>query len=90
MNDPLNNTISDPYRFVPIKRQEEGASPDSEAESGVDRLLTCPRCGRKFRKSQTQAMPFCSKRCLQSDLNRWLSEEYTVETLNPQFDDSEE
>jgi endogenous inhibitor of DNA gyrase (YacG/DUF329 family) len=45
------------------------------SEPASPRLAPCPICGklpvREFR-------PFCSKRCADVDLNRWLSGTYTV------------
>lgn len=38
-------------------------------------LLVCPTCRKKFDPETTPAMPFCSERCRQIDLGRWLSEE---------------
>jgi endogenous inhibitor of DNA gyrase (YacG/DUF329 family) len=35
----------------------------------------CPICGRPVER---QFAPFCSARCKQVDLNRWLSEVYIV------------
>ena len=35
----------------------------------------CPICGRK---SAGDTYPFCSKRCADVDLNRWLSNSYVV------------
>ena len=35
----------------------------------------CPICGRK---SSQQAFPFCSKRCADVDLSRWLSAAYVI------------
>ena len=35
----------------------------------------CPICGKPV---QTAFRPFCSDRCKQIDLNRWLSETYRV------------
>jgi len=40
--------------------------------------LTCPICGNHFDRSQTTAMPFCSSRCRQIDLGRWLNESYSM------------
>ncbi len=40
--------------------------------------LACPICGRPFEPRQTPAMPFCSERCRQVDLGRWLGEEYSI------------
>ncbi len=36
---------------------------------------TCPICGKP---SQPATRPFCSKRCRDVDLNRWLSGAYVV------------
>jgi len=35
----------------------------------------CPECGKP---SVREAYPFCSKRCKQVDLNRWLSGSYVI------------
>jgi len=35
----------------------------------------CPECGKP---SQREFYPFCSKRCKDVDLNRWLSGAYVV------------
>jgi endogenous inhibitor of DNA gyrase (YacG/DUF329 family) len=41
-------------------------------------LIRCPICERQFDPSTTPAMPFCSERCRQIDLGRWLREVYSV------------
>jgi endogenous inhibitor of DNA gyrase (YacG/DUF329 family) len=43
----------------------------------------CPECGRP---SQRATFPFCSVRCKEIDLNRWLSGAYAI----PVRDDEEE
>lgn len=40
--------------------------------------LNCPICGRTFAMAETSAPPFCSQRCRQIDLGRWLREQYSV------------
>jgi endogenous inhibitor of DNA gyrase (YacG/DUF329 family) len=40
--------------------------------------LTCPICGKLIVIEETRVMPFCSLRCQQIDLGRWLSEEIGV------------
>jgi endogenous inhibitor of DNA gyrase (YacG/DUF329 family) len=35
----------------------------------------CPNCGKE---STRAAYPFCSKRCADVDLNRWLSGRYAI------------
>lgn len=49
--------------------------------------LTCPTCGRAFSQEETSVMPFCSVRCQQIDLGRWLDEQYG---LPVERDDQEE
>jgi len=45
----------------------------------------CPICGKPV---QAEFRPFCSARCKQVDLNRWLSETYRVPD-RPGTDDDE-
>ena len=37
--------------------------------------MICPTCRKRFESPQSTALPFCSDRCRQIDLGRWLSEE---------------
>jgi endogenous inhibitor of DNA gyrase (YacG/DUF329 family) len=39
-------------------------------------LVRCPTCNRLFESGRTAAMPFCSARCQNIDLYRWLDEQY--------------
>lgn len=41
-------------------------------------LIRCPICERTFDIQQSTTMPFCSDRCRQIDLGRWLGEKYSV------------
>lgn len=41
-------------------------------------LIRCPTCNASFDSEQSEAMPFCSDRCRQIDLGRWLDEKYSV------------
>jgi uncharacterized protein len=41
-------------------------------------MLRCAICERQFDPAQSSAMPFCSERCRQIDLGRWLREIYSV------------
>jgi endogenous inhibitor of DNA gyrase (YacG/DUF329 family) len=43
--------------------------------AAVPRLKPCPVCGKL---SVEQFRPFCSRRCSDVDLNRWLSGVYAV------------
>lgn len=40
--------------------------------------IRCPICEKFFDPAQSTAMPFCSPRCKQIDLGRWLREGYSV------------
>lgn len=41
-------------------------------------LLRCPTCNALFDMAESSAMPFCSPRCRQIDLGRWLKEEISM------------
>lgn len=43
----------------------------------VDGKVKCPICGKPSQKPYT---PFCSKRCADIDLNRWLTGSYVIHT----------
>jgi endogenous inhibitor of DNA gyrase (YacG/DUF329 family) len=48
--------------------------------------LTCPICGKKVtvaRQEEAPYRPFCSERCKQVDLGRWLSEGYVISETFP-------
>ena len=38
--------------------------------------VRCPVCEKQFDSEESDAMPFCSQRCRDIDLNRWLTEGY--------------
>ena len=51
------------------------AKPPKNAGPGKGKARKCPICG----KPATEASkPFCSERCRDVDLNRWLSDSYVV------------
>ena len=39
--------------------------------------MLCPVCKKELRET-TKATPFCSERCRNVDLGKWLNEEYRV------------
>ena len=41
-------------------------------------LVRCPTCDKAFDPNSSTAMPFCSPRCRQIDLGRWLKEEISM------------
>lgn len=51
-------------------------------------ILHCPACGKKFERSTSDSVPFCSPRCRQVDLGRWLGENYSLPIYR--FDEDEE
>ena len=56
--------------------------------SGIRNMnrLRCPVCDTLVDPEISLSLPFCSRRCRQLDLNRWLSEDYSIERVR----DSEE
>ncbi len=63
------------------ERQESSVTP-------LRRRGKCPECGRL---SSRQSFPFCSQRCKDVDLNRWLSGSYVIpgEPLDGHDDDED-
>ena len=45
---------------------------------GTPSTIRCPICEKQFDPGASLAMPFCSDRCRQIDLGRWLGERYSV------------
>jgi uncharacterized protein len=52
-------------------------------------VLKCPTCGNPFDSATTTAMPFCSPRCRQIDLGRWLNEEQRLPHVRDLEDEEE-
>jgi uncharacterized protein len=47
-------------------------------------MADCPICKKPVRpRPENSAAPFCSPRCRQVDLGKWLNEEYRVATGEP-------
>ncbi len=40
--------------------------------------IRCPICRKTFESDESPTKPFCSPRCRQIDLGRWLGEEYAM------------
>ena len=49
--------------------------PEAEKKKGARKVRRCPICGKL---AQEATRPFCSPRCRDVDLNRWLSGSYVV------------
>ena len=54
------------------RRKAKQVKPAVPSES----LFRCSYCSREFERSETNHMPFCSKRCQEIDLGMWLNEAY--------------
>ena len=54
--------------------------------NGRPRVRRCPNCGKP---SVEAAFPFCSKRCADLDLGRWLNEDYRI-PVDDVFGDEDE
>jgi uncharacterized protein len=52
-------------------------------------FIRCPICEKQFEPATSPAMPFCSERCRQIDLGRWLREVYSVPVERHPEDDRE-
>jgi endogenous inhibitor of DNA gyrase (YacG/DUF329 family) len=50
--------------------------------------MRCSICEKQFDPEKSTAMPFCSARCKQIDLGRWLKEDYGL-PAPPSEDDLE-
>ncbi len=62
------------------------ADPPKAAGRGKRSAKPCPICG----KPATEASrPFCSERCRDVDLNRWLSNSYTIPAAKDDDEDAE-
>jgi endogenous inhibitor of DNA gyrase (YacG/DUF329 family) len=73
------------------KTPESQQSPAGEASNvapfaATGRGKPCPICGRP---SIIEMRPFCSKRCADVDLNRWLGGIYRVPSTEPVVTDDE-
>jgi len=51
--------------------------------------IRCAVCERQFDPATSPAMPFCSKRCQQIDLGRWLGERYSVPVERSEDDEED-
>jgi hypothetical protein len=46
--------------------------------------IRCALCGQLMRREDNPCAPFCSRRCQELDLNRWLDERYGLPWEDPQ------
>lgn len=52
--------------------------------------LRCPVCDQPIDSKNARTLPFCSARCKQIDLGRWLSERYAMPIERPYDPDEPE
>jgi endogenous inhibitor of DNA gyrase (YacG/DUF329 family) len=64
----------------------EGGADQGRSGKGGGASRPCPICGKP---SHLATRPFCSKRCRDVDLNRWLSGAYVVPGPESEDDGSE-
>jgi len=57
-----------------VESRRAGIRPS--CSGAVMALVRCPICDTLFESTESQGMPFCSPRCRQIDLGRWLDEGY--------------
>ncbi|CAO3361540.1 DNA gyrase inhibitor YacG [Azospirillum melinis] len=58
------------------QRSQPHARPQTQAQAGTRAGSNCPICGRP---TEPATRPFCSKRCADIDLSRWLGGVYRIE-----------
>jgi endogenous inhibitor of DNA gyrase (YacG/DUF329 family) len=59
---------------------------DPKAADRPDKGKRCPICGRP---ASEDMRPFCSPRCRDVDLNRWLSGSYVIPARDDEPDDAD-
>jgi hypothetical protein len=62
------------------------AKPQKDAGAGKGAARKCPICGKPATEAST---PFCSERCRDVDLNRWLSGSYVIPAAKDDDEDAE-
>jgi len=67
--------VKPPGKPSPGPAREKGTPGEKAPATGKGTAKKCPICG----KPATEAShPFCSERCRDVDLNRWLSNSYAI------------
>jgi endogenous inhibitor of DNA gyrase (YacG/DUF329 family) len=62
------------------------AKPPKDAGPAKGAARKCPICGKPATEAST---PFCSERCRDVDLNRWLSGSYVIPAAKDDDEDAE-
>jgi endogenous inhibitor of DNA gyrase (YacG/DUF329 family) len=72
---------------MPAKPPDDTGSGKGSAEgSGKGSAKPCPICGKPAVEA---SRPFCSERCRDVDLNRWLSNSYAIPAGRDDDDDAD-
>jgi len=58
----------------------------NEINQKISAARSCPICGKPV---DAEFKPFCSKRCADIDLNRWLSGVYAIQAKEDEDEDGE-
>ena len=69
---------------MPVDPPKDAGEVSREASKGAARR--CPECGKP---ASPATLPFCSPRCRDVDLNRWLSGSYVIPGRENAEDDGE-
>jgi uncharacterized protein len=64
----------------------KGAGPAEGQGSAGGKARGCPICGKPALEA---SRPFCSERCRDVDLNRWLSNSYAIPAARDDDEDAE-
>jgi endogenous inhibitor of DNA gyrase (YacG/DUF329 family) len=70
----------------PPKGEGAAAKPGKGQDNGRAKVKRCPICGRP---GSEPVLPFCSQRCRDVDLNRWLSGSYVIPARDDEADGEE-
>ena len=62
------------------------AKPPKDAGPATAKEKPCPICGKP---AKADSRPFCSERCRDVDLNRWLSNSYAIPGRKDDDEDAE-
>jgi endogenous inhibitor of DNA gyrase (YacG/DUF329 family) len=62
------------------------ADPPKDGDASKVTTKPCPECGKP---ANPATLPFCSPRCRDVDLNRWLSGRYVIPGKENQAEDEE-